>query len=237
MEKINIIKEEFLLSPNNNFNAHYKISNYLTENIDYYYYQNISKKYKKNVKDLLFYHSNFIFKPDYINYLQFYNLLCLSNYWSKSNFILSNFYLHFFYICYLLEEQISKKYNYKTIYDKKTLKNISLFLLHYIIFFKLKLNNDNYSYIFKSLYYGSVTIFQTLMNFNYAYNKRLNNLLSSKKNIENLLDFNQNEDDFLPLNILIFTSDLNTIKDIVNYTQHFNFSNYLFFISFLLILF
>ncbi len=234
-KNINILKEYNI----DNYSLdclHNKVSNYILNNIDYYYYQPLTKKYKKNIKDLLFYHQKFIFKPEYINYLQFYNLFCLSYYWSQSNYIFTNFYLHLFYICNLLEDQICKKYNYKTIYDKKILKNIAFTLFHYIIFFKLKTNNSN-SIISKGLFYGSLSIFQTLMNFNYAYNKRLNNLLNSKKNVENLLDYNNNEDEFLPLNLLVFTSDLDLIKDIVNYTKLFNFSNYLFFISILLLLF
>lgn len=233
MEKINILKEDYLLFQNNS-NAHFQLSNYVANNIDYYYYKPLSSKNKKDINELLNHYQNFIFKPHFINYLQFYNLFSLAYYWSKSNTFMTNIFLHSFYICFLTEDILSKKFKYNIIYDKNILKNISLFLLHYIIFFKLKLNeNSNYSYLSKTLYYGSITTFQTLMNFNYAYKKRLNNLLNTSKN-NNLFE---HEEDILPFHLLVLTSDISLIKDIVNYTQYFHFSNYLFFISLFIILF
>ncbi len=86
------------------------------------------------------------------------------------------------------------------------------------------------------MFYGSISTFQALMNINNAYQKRLDNLLNTTKKENNLIENNQ-DNDFLSNHVLVFTSDINLIKDIVNYTRHFNFSNYLFFISFLLLLF
>ncbi len=216
-------------------NLHHSISKNITDILDKYHYQPISIKTNKNIKDIFFYHDEFVFKPDYLNYLQFYNLFCLSYYWSNYKYLLTNIYLHTFYICHLLEDQISKKYNYSTIYDKKTLKNISFVLFHYIIFFKLKLN-PTFSFLSKSMFYGSISTFQALMNINNAYQKRLDNLLNTTKKENNLIENNQ-DNDFLSNHVLVFTSDINLIKDIVNYTRHFTFSNYLFFISLLLLLF
>ncbi len=284
------------LIQSNKSNIHYNIALNIYEAFDHYYYKKIVEKNNRPLKELFFHYDKFLWKPEFFNYLIFYNIYCLSYYLSSShiNKFLSISHLNIFYILYLLENIQTDKYGYKPFYDKNLLQNIAFSLFQYIIFMKLKLNqnnNNNYNF-YKLLYQSSIFSFQSLIKINETYIKRIENIIKEKESIkskkssivsdisnlsnltnnklkdyinnknnkelnyyfnkkENInnennddinnhlnIDNNDNFDDLInkfPENLLVFTSDIKLIKQIIVFTRHFTFSNFIFFLSFLIL--
>lgn len=230
---------------------HYDIAYKLSDLMNHYYYHKLVEKNNRPLRELFFHYDKFIWKPEFFNYIIFYNVYCLSYYLSDSHMshLLSVFHLNLFYILYLLENIQTEKYKYKPLYDKNLLQNIAFSLLQYIILMKLKISDD-YNGIYKMIYYGSMYSFQSLIKINETYIKRIENIIKEKekdKDEDKNKDKNKDEDehkdnididDFMthfPENLLILTSDIKLIKKVIDLTKHFTFSNFLFYISFLIL--
>ena len=197
-------------------NLHEYISSQLTDYLHNYYYSILQKKENKKITDLLLSNqsSQFIFKPEYLIYLLFYQIFLLSHNWSQKNIIFTNVYLHLYYITYLLESNIRNKYNYNSPFDTNILKEISNYLFNYIIFYKINYSTSSFSIIQLFL-----PIFSFLINYHEIHKNRL---LSLEHKVEPEHSIRK---------LLIFTPNKKNIQKIVYYTRHFHFSNFPFFIS------
>ncbi len=193
-------------------NIHFKISNQCFDYINSYYYHPLILQKKKNIQDAWI-------KPEYLQYFLFYCIYSLSNAWTSKDTISFSFYLHIFYVIYLLDEKIRKEYTYTSKYNLSYLNQIAFYLYFYILSFKFYFHPCDPS--FKNITCTSLSVFSLLMNYHDAYENRLQ-VLEHKK-----------EPDHSLRKIFIFTPNKKIMKQIIHHTRHFTFSNLLFFISFL----
>jgi hypothetical protein len=201
---------------------HNIISHKITDLLENIYYNNLQKLYNINILQI-FNISNFtVIKPYYFVYLQYYLIYLFFHYITFKNTIKYTLSLHMYYICDNIYDNLVIKYNYTSIHNIKYLKNISKFLFLYLLFFKILFLKI---WIFKQLFLISVlSLFYLLTNINELYKERL-------QSIELKKDFNH------PLKILIITPNINTIKYIINKTNIFTFTNFLFLTNILVYLF
>jgi hypothetical protein len=196
-------------------NIHQEISKYIDETLYQYYYRPLKKKYEKDIKELFFDNEIFIMKPEMFIYLSFYFLYGLV---SSTPFQFDYYiHLHGFYLSILLERELNKRYVIQSQYDTKLLKNILYTFYIFLIYGKLFLFQKKMIMIYMCLFHFG-------MNIHSAYKKRY-------LYIQDKVDINYG----LIEKILIFTPNKKTIQKVSYYTRFFTFSNYLFFLSFLIL--
>jgi hypothetical protein len=191
---------------------HLKLSNYFFDCIHQYYYQPLIHEKKKTIQDALI-------KPEYLQYSLFYCIYSLSNAWSCKDIISFQWYLHSFYILYLLDEKIRKEYSYTSKYNLSFLNQIAFYLYFYILSMKFYFHPCEAS--FKNMSFTSLSVFSLMMNYHEAYVNRLKTIEYKKEPEHHIRK------------IFIFTPNKKIMKQIVYHTRHFTFSNLLFLISFL----
>lgn len=210
---------EVLFEEESNF--HNKMAIWIGDRVHQYYYKPLSKKTKKKVNELLFHYDEFIFKPDYISYVLFYQIYCISHFWSSKQILYLNFHLHSFYILYLLESFLIQQYSYQSHFDNHFLKKSAFYLYYYILYFKIHFHPIHSS--IKNTCLGILSTYCLLMNYHDIYKNRLESLQHKKESEHSLRK------------IFILTPNPKTMKKILYHTRHFTFSNFLFLISILLL--
>jgi hypothetical protein len=138
---------------------------------------------------------------------------------TKKKFILYSLSLHFSYISELIYDNLIKKYEYESSHNIDFLKNthslLFIYLLHIKIFF---LNLDFYKkFGLLSMY----SLFYLLQNVNIIYKERLDC-------IEKKIEFKNK------FKIFIISPNKKFIENVINKTKYFTYSNYLYFINFLI---
>jgi hypothetical protein len=198
---------------------HNIISNKISLFLEKSYYDNLKKLYNKNLENI-FEYSNFnIIKPEYFIYIQYYIFYLFLYYLTYKNVILYSMSLHSTYICELIYNNLELKYNYKSNYNIDFLKNIFYIFFIYLFYLKILLIKI-YKYK-KIIILSTTSIFYILDIINNVYKERL-------ECIENKKEFHNK------LKILVITPNKNIIKNIIKYTNFFNYTNYLFIINILL---
>ncbi len=200
---------------------HQSVAKYIQKGIHKYYYKPKITKECNLYQLLNFKNDKFILKPEHLIYFLYYEIYCISHYWTNQNYITLNFFLHFFYITYHLESILCNEYKYKSEFDTGLLKEISYYLYHFLIFHKInQYERDSMEKIF---YIGSLSFFSFMINYHETHMDRL-------KAIEE-----RRESEHTIRKLFIFTPNKNTLKKICHYTRHFTFSNFLFYLSFILL--
>ena len=206
-------------------NIHYHLASISSYSLHQYYYKPSIIRFGRTIHELFFHHHQFIFKPEYLNYLLFYHIYAISHFWTNKHFILLNLHLHSFYIIYLLEKILCEHYKYTPIVDRKWLKNIAFIFYYYVIYFKIHFSKrgvGDHVYMEQIMAFTGISAYSLLMNIHYAYTKRL-------ESIEENRDEGYRPNSFYK--ILVVTPNVQTIKNVVYHTRHFTFSNFLIFLS------
>jgi len=206
-------------------NIHYHLASISSYSLHQYYYKPSIIRFGRTIHELFFHHHEFIFKPEYLNYLLFYHIYAISHFWTNKHFILLNLHLHSFYIIYLLEKILCEHYKYVPIVDRNWLKNIAFIFYYYVIYFKIHFSKRGLGenvYLEQIMAFTGISTYSLLMNIHYAYTKRLESIEENR------------EDGYRPnsfYKILVVTPNVKTIQKIVYHTRHFTFSNFLIFLS------
>ncbi len=199
-------------------------ANGIVNMMEKFYYKPLETKRELSIQKMLS-QSNlkhtFVFKPEYFNYLLFYQIYMISHHWSHHNVIPLHLHIHSFYITYLTQTEIEERYQYQSPFDTTFIKEIALYLYQSLLFYKVKNTpKDSFS---SFVYISLLSFFMLLMNYHESHQERLKDIQkrSSSHSIRKLL---------------ITTPNKIVLKKIVHYTRYFTFSNFLFFLSSLLYL-
>jgi len=195
------------------------ISNYITEFLDYIYYNNLTKLYNLQISDLLINKNHPIIAPEFFIYLNYYLNYEFFYYLNKENIFLYSLSLHTMYINHLIYNNLCKKYNYISNYNVNFLINTNYALFAYFLFLKI---------MFLDIIFFKKFIFNLLM-FGFLFITCINKVYN-----ERLLTINNKKDMNHPLKILIFTSNKKLIENIIISTRFFVFENLLVFLNVLL---
>lgn len=191
---------------------HELISNKITFLLDNFYYNNLKNLYNKKLCDIFQCYSFPIIKPDYFVFTQYYFIYLFFYNMTRNNIIKYTFSLHMIYVSGIVFENLAKIYNYNSKYNIIYLKDLSYLLFIYLLFFKILFLKI---ILFKKIITISIlSTFYLLFNINDLYKYRL-------KSIETKENFRH------PLQILVFSPNIKYIKNIINKTSFFTFTNFL----------
>jgi hypothetical protein len=203
-------------------NYHLLISNNLSYFLDNIYFSNLKKLYNEDLNNIFKYCKYPVFRPEYLIYLKFYFSYLFFHYVTNKKFIFYSFSIHLSYICELIFENLIKKYDYQPNYNIDFLKNTSNVLFIYL--FYLKIFFLNLQFYKKGFLLFLYSLFYFIYNIHIIYKERLGC-------IENKTEFRNK------FKILIISPNKKFIENIVNRTKYFTYSNYLYFINFLIFVF
>ncbi len=202
---------------------HYIFADGCVDALEKFYYKPLEKKRNKCIRQLLEgnnFQDSFVFKPEYFNYLLFYQIYMISHHWTHHHFLPLLFHLHTFYITYETQSEMERRYCYQSPFDTTFIKEIAFYLYQSLIFYKVKNTpKDSFSSFF---YVSLLSLFILLMNYHETHQERLK-AIQQKKSSEHSIR-----------KILITTLNKIMLQKIVQYTRHYTFSNFLFFLSSLL---
>lgn len=201
---------------------HQIISKKITYLLDNLYYNNVKKLYNDTLNNIFNYKKIPILKPEYFIFSNYYFIYTFFYYISNKNSVLYSLSLHMTHISPLLYDNLLLKYDYNPSENTCFLKNNSYFLFNYLLFFKILLFKTEFYK--KLLITSSIYIFYILYTINDIYKERLKCIIDKK-------EFNHH------LKILVFTPNKKLIETIIRKTNFFSYSNYLFLINLILILF
>jgi hypothetical protein len=203
-------------------NYHLLISNYLSHFLDNVYFSNLKKLYNEDLINIFKYCKYPVFKPEYLIYLKFYFSYLFFHYITRKKFLLYSLSLHLSYTSELIFENLIKKYDYYPIYNIEFLKNTHNILFIYLLYIKIFF--FNLEFYKKVILLLSYSLFYFIYNVHIIYHERL-------ECIENKTEFKNK------FKILIISPNKKFIENIVNKTKYFTYSNYLYFINFLIYIF
>jgi hypothetical protein len=127
-------------------------------------------------------------------------------------------------------------------------KKYSSMILYYTIFFKMYIS-CSINFYYKFILFSFLSSYYLLYNINFTYKRRLEYIQNNKnnkndndknENNKNENDKNENDknenigDDYSRL--LLFTSNKNTLKEVIKYTEIFKFSLFIFFLNIFLLI-
>jgi len=202
------------------FEFHSFISNKITYLLDIFYFDNLKKLYNEPLDKVFKYCKFPVIKPEYFIYSQYYFIYTFIYYLNK-NTILYSISLHLIFIVDIIFQNICIHNNYKSQSNIYFLKDMSYSLMIYLFYLKICFHHINY---FKKIILISLfSMFYMGYRINHVYKKRL-------ISIENKSEFVDE------LKILIISPDIKFINRVIDITNFFTYSNYLFFINILLFL-
>lgn len=199
---------------------HKDCANGIVDAIEKFYYKPLEKKRNTSIQKLLSGNNmkdSFIFKPEYFNYLLFYQIYSISHNWKQDQIISLYLHLHSFYITYQIQSECERRYKYESPFDTSFIKEIAFYLYQSLIFYKVK--NTPKDSISSFIYVSLLSIFILLMNYHETHQERLK-AIEEKRSSEHSLR-----------KLLITTPNKMILQRMVNYTRHFTFCNFLFFLS------
>jgi hypothetical protein len=193
------------------------------DGLEKYYYKPLEKKRGKCIRQLLEgnnFQDPFVFKPEYFNYILFYQIYSISHHWTHHHYMPLLFHLHSFYMTYQIQNEMEKRYAYESPFDTTFIKEIAFYLYQSLLFYKVK--NTPKDSLSAFTYVSLLSLFILLMNYHETHQERLK-AIQEKRSSEHSLR-----------KILITTPNKIMMQKVIHYTRHFTFSNFLFFLSSLL---
>lgn len=202
--------------------SHNYISQLITNFLDNIYFSKIQKIYNEDLSNVFKYCKFPVIKPEYFIFSQYYFIYLFLYYFNIREKILCTLSLHSIHVCSLIFDNLLIKYNYIPQNNIISLKENSYFLFTYLFYIKLIFNNI---FLYKKIVLcTSIFTFYLLYKINEIYKERLN-CIETKEEFRH------------PLKILVITPNKKIIEKIVNNTNYFTYSKYLFFINFLIWIF
>ncbi len=203
--------------------GHRSVATEILNALEKYYYKPLEQKRCCKIRHLLEGNNMkdpFVFKPEYLNYLLFYQIYLISHYWTQHQLLPIHLHLHSFYITYLIQTECEERYQYQSPFDTTFIKEIAFYLYQSLIFYKVK--NTPKDSISSFIYVSMLSLFILLMNYHETHQERLK-AIKEKKSSEHSIR-----------KLLITTPNKIILQKTTHYTRHFTFSNFLFFLSSLL---
>ena len=200
---------------------HTQIANYFFDLLENNYYIHLKQLYNKKIDEIMNIEKVTILKAEHFILLQYYFIYLINASITNKSYIFITLFLNGFYSLDIMNTtMINNFYN-----DDKNrlinLKHYSFYILYYTFFFK--------TYISCSINLFNKIIFSSFLSSYYLLYK----INSSYKKRVNCIENNIKEEDYNRL--LVFTSNKETLKSVIKYTEIFRYKIFIFFLNIFLL--
>ena len=200
---------------------HTQIANYFFYLLENNYYIHLKQLYNKKIDEIMNIEKVTILKSEHFILLQYYFIYLINTSITNKSFIFITLFLNGFYSLDIMNTtMINNFYN-----DDKNrlinLKHYSFYILYYTFFFK--------TYISCSINLFNKIIFSSFLSSYYLLYK----INSSYKKRVNCIENNIKDEDYNRL--LVFTSNKETLKSVIKYTEIFRYKIFIFFLNIFLL--
>jgi hypothetical protein len=200
---------------------HTQIENYFFYLLENNYYIHLKQLYNKKIDEIMNIEKVTILKSEHFILLQYYFIYLINTSITNKSFIFITLFLNSFYSLDIMNtKMINNFYNN----DKNrliNLKHYSFYILYYTFFLK--------TYISCSINLFNKIIFSSFLSSYYLLYK----INSSYKKRVNCIENNIKDEDYNRL--LVFTSNKETLKSVIKYTEIFRYKIFIFFLNIFLL--
>lgn len=200
---------------------HTQIANYFFNLLENNYYVHLKQLYNKKIDEIMNIEKITILKSEHFILLQYYFVYLINNSITHKSIIFITLFLNGFYSLDIMNSKmIDTFYN-----DDKNrlinLKNYSFYILYYTIFLQTYISCS--INIYNKIICSSVlSSYYLLYKINSSYKKRINCIEN------NIKDENYNR-------LLVFTSNKDTLKTVIKYTEIFRYKIFIFLLNIFLL--
>ena len=200
---------------------HTQIANYFFDLLENNYYIHLKQLYNKKIDEIMNIEKVTILKAEHFILLQYYFIYLINTSITNKSFIFITLFLNGFYSLDIMNTtMINNFYN-----DDKNrlinLKHYSFYILYYTFFLKI--------YIYCSINLFNKIIFSSFLSSYYLLYK----INSSYKKRVNCIENNIKDENYNRL--LVFTSNKETLKSVIKYTEIFRYKIFIFFLNIFLL--
>ena len=200
---------------------HTQIANYFFDLLENNYYIHLKQLYNKKIDEIMNIEKITILKSEHFILLQYYFIYLINNSITSKSFIFITLFLNGFYSLDIMNTRmINNFYND----DKNSLiklKHYSFYVLYYTIFLKTYIS-CSINLFNKIIFSSFLSSYYLLYKINSSYKKRVNCIEN------NIKDESYNR-------LLVFTSNKETLKSIIKYTEIFKYKIFIFFLNIFLL--
>jgi hypothetical protein len=196
---------------------HTQIANYFFDLLQNNYYVHLKQLYNKKIDEIMNIEKVTILKAEHFILLQYYFIYLINTSITNKSFIFITLFLNGFYSLDIMNTtMINNFYN-----DDKNrlinLKHYSFYVLYYTIFLKTYIS-CTINLFNKIIFSSFLSSYYLLYKINSSYKKRVNCIENNIKDE----DYNR---------LLVFTSNKETLKSIIKYTEIFRYKIFIFFLN------
>jgi hypothetical protein len=200
---------------------HTQIANFFFDLLENNYYIHLKQLYNKKIDEIMNIEKVTILKAEHFILLQYYFIYLINNSITNKSFIFITLFLNSFYSLDIMNtKMINNFYN-----DDKNrllnLKDYSFYILYYTFFLKIYIS-CSINLFNKIIFSSFLSSYYLLYNINSSYKKRVNCIEN------NIKDENYNR-------LLVFTSNKETLKSVIKYTEIFRYKIFIFFLNIFLL--
>jgi hypothetical protein len=200
---------------------HTQIANYFFDLLENNYYVHLKQLYNKKIDEIMNIQNVTILKAEHFILLQYYFIYLINTSITNQSFIFITLFLNGFYSLDIMNTtMINNFYN-----DEKNnlinLKHYSFYILYYTIFLKTYIS-CSINLFNKIIFSSFLSSYYLLYKINSSYKKRVNCIEN------NIKDENYNR-------LLVFTSNKETLKSVIKYTEIFRYKIFIFFFNIFLL--
>ena len=200
---------------------HTQIAKYFFDLLENNYYIHLKQLYNKKIDEIMNIEKVTILKAEHFILLQYYFIYLINTSITNKSFIFITLFLNGFYSLDIMNTtMINNFYN-----DDKNrlinLKHYSFYILYYTIFLKTYVSCSINIYN-KIIFSSFLSSYYLLYKINSSYKKRVNCIEN------NIKDENYNR-------LLVFTSNKETLKTVIKYTEIFRYKIFIFFLNIFLL--
>ena len=200
---------------------HTQIANYFFDLLENNYYIHLKQLYNKKIDEIMNIEKVTILKAEHFILLQYYFIYLINASITNKSFIFITLFLNGFYSLDIMNSKmINNFYN-----DDKNrlinLKHYSFYILYYTFFFKTYIS-CSISLFNKIIFSSFLSSYYLLYKINSSYKKRVSCIEN------NIKDESYNR-------LLVFTSNKETLKSFIKYTEIFKYKIFIFFLNIFLL--
>jgi len=210
---------------------HNQIADYFFELLENNYYKHLKQLYNKKINEIMNIEKISILKAEHFILLQYYFVYLINKSITTKSYIFITIFTNGFYSLDIINNKIINNFYLEKQNNLIYFKKYSSLILYYTIFFKMYIS-CSINFYYKFLLSSFLSSYYLLYNINFTYKKRLEYIQNNKndknenyKNIDN--DYSR---------LLLFTSNKNTLKEAIKYTEIFKFPLFIFFLNIFLLI-
>jgi len=200
---------------------HTQIANYFFDLLENNYYVHLKQLYNKKIDEIMNIEKVTILKAEHFILLQYYFIYLINCSITNQSYIFITLFLNGFYSLDIMNSTMINNFYNDDKNNLINLKHYSFYILYYTIFLKtyISCSINLFNKIILSSFLSS---YYLLYKINSSYKKRVNCIEN------NIKDENYNR-------LLVFTSNKETLKSVIKYTEIFRYKIFIFFLNIFLL--